>query len=853
LGFGLLVLVVLAGTAFWYWREGRQVTRERVEMLLAQAGRFAEQAELGQGSEQALAAWREAGAALDQARAALEGGLAGAELHQEVARRRLHVSLEEARLTRDREFLDRLAETRLHKDDDYEPVDTDGRYLAAFRSYGLDVEGAHNAELAGRVRSRPARVVEAIVAALDDWCGERRRQRQPEARWRPLVRLASALDDSPWRNDLRARLLEPLAGRPRADLLAADLVAQLAGRGGLAVQLLAGGVKTARRRAGLRGLAARADSGLPAASVQLLASLLRQEGDNALAVRLLRKAQRRHPGDVWLNHDLAQALHQQPHPDLDGAIRFYTAARAIRPGLGHALGHALEQRGRPDEAVGLFRELTRLRPDNARHRSCLGVALARKGDLDGAARELRRACELDPPWAPARFHLGLLLARRGDLDRAEPLFREAIRLQPTHLLASSNLGFLLVQKGRLRDAADVLERALEGDPRGVPVLFQLADVRVRQGRKQEAMELYRRLLAVAPNHAEAHTNLAILLLEGNDPKGGRRHLELAVAARPDLEQARRALGLLLFNQGRVAESIPHLRAAAKLDPKNVVAPGQLAIALDQTGQWDEARRAYDEAMKRFPDNAMLRYNLANALADRGRVEESLEFYKKALVIDPNYAEAHCNLGHRLRDLGQFGEALASLRRGHELGLRRTDWHYPSDAWVRDCQQLAAVEPRLPEFLSGRARPGTPGEAVQAARACLLKGRTAGCVRLSREALERWPELADAPRVRDRAAAAAALAGTGQGKDLDELSAAGRLEMRRRALTWLAAGLRRHRQALRSGPPAAGPAREALRAWQADRRFAAVRDPAGLAALPAEERRAWEGLWRAVHELAPPKK
>ena len=51
----------------------------------------------------------------------------------------------------------------------------------------------------------------------------------------------------------------------------------------------------------------------------------------------------------------------------DEAIRFYTAARAIRPETAHELAHALEKRGDRDEAIAVFRDLSGLRPGNARH------------------------------------------------------------------------------------------------------------------------------------------------------------------------------------------------------------------------------------------------------------------------------------------------------------------------------------------------------------------------------------------------------------------------------------------------------------------------------------------------------
>ena len=63
----------------------------------------------------------------------------------------------------------------------------------------------------------------------------------------------------------------------------------------------------------------------------------------------------RHPRDVWINYGLGQVLEKQSRGD--EAIRFYTAARAIRPETAHELAHVLEQRGDHDEAIAVFRDL----------------------------------------------------------------------------------------------------------------------------------------------------------------------------------------------------------------------------------------------------------------------------------------------------------------------------------------------------------------------------------------------------------------------------------------------------------------------------------------------------------------
>jgi hypothetical protein len=67
------------------------------------------------------------------------------------------------------------------------------QYAAAFRRWGLDVDGSPEAEVLARLRQEPGPVVQELIAALDGWMRERRSQKRPEAEWRRLYRLAEQL------------------------------------------------------------------------------------------------------------------------------------------------------------------------------------------------------------------------------------------------------------------------------------------------------------------------------------------------------------------------------------------------------------------------------------------------------------------------------------------------------------------------------------------------------------------------------------------------------------------------------------------------------------------------------------
>ena len=104
-----------------------------------------------------------------------------------------------------------------------------------------------------------------------------------------------------------------------------------------------------------------------------------------MAESVLRRAQQRHPGDVWVNYELGTVLEKLSRRD--EAIRFYTAARAIRPETAHELAHALEKRGDSDEAIAVFRDLKELAPRQRQASRLPGRRCSRRKGLSQEAGE----------------------------------------------------------------------------------------------------------------------------------------------------------------------------------------------------------------------------------------------------------------------------------------------------------------------------------------------------------------------------------------------------------------------------------------------------------------------------------
>jgi tetratricopeptide (TPR) repeat protein len=122
----------------------------------------------------------------------------------------------------------------------------------------------------------------------------------------------------------------------------------------------------------------------------------------AIAVEMLREAQRLHPNDVWANLALGEALSHKPESRGE-AIGFCRAALACRPNsfaIHVFLGHTLKEHGRPRQAAAVLRRAAELKPNSYRVHLLLGDVLVDLEKGPQALAEYRQAVQLIPTIGP---------------------------------------------------------------------------------------------------------------------------------------------------------------------------------------------------------------------------------------------------------------------------------------------------------------------------------------------------------------------------------------------------------------------------------------------------------------------
>jgi serine/threonine-protein kinase len=615
-----------------------------------------------------------------------------------------------------------------------------------------------------------------------------------------------------------------------------------------------------------------------AAALTNLGGALSARGEADRAIACYHKAIDIDPTDALAHNKLGKELFQKGRPD--EAIACYRKAIDLEPRFAPAhynLGVRLEANGEVHEAIACYRKAIAIDPRLALAHYSLGLALGAKGEMNEAIACLREATVLSPKFAPAYYNLGVALAAKGETDQAMACYRQTIAIDPIHVQAHSNLGKALHEKGKPDEAIACFRKAIEINPGLAEVHFNLGLMLQEKGGMDEPIACYRKAIAIDPRFARAHMNLGSLLQDKGefdeaiaccrkaialDATLAEAHCTLgnalyfkgkpdeatacwlkAIELNPKLGAPHLSLGNALADRGKVDEAIPHWRKAIALSPSLAGAHFNLGNALLNKREFDEAISCYRKVIALEPRFVGAHFNLGNALLARGRLDEAIDSFGKTIELAPGFAEAQCSLGHALRIRGDFAEALAALKRGHELGSKRSDWRHDSARLVRDCEALIAREKQLQEVLAGKSEPASARERLECARLCVHTRRYAAAARLWGEAFATEPKLAEDLKAGNRyqAAVAAIRAAAGQGRDAGGVDAGRKAQLRQQALGWLQADL-----ALLAKQPASARA-AALRHWLTDEALAGTRSEQALPALSEADRVAWADFWSEVRK------
>jgi tetratricopeptide (TPR) repeat protein len=212
------------------------------------------------------------------------------------------------------------------------------------------------------------------------------------------------------------------------------------------------------------------------AGYELLAFLLHSQGRAGEAARVLTEAIRRDLASEAMRVRLALIFSESGRPA--------EALRALEPISGstdpdtrNALGIALADAGRFDEAAAVFDSVLKTDPRNALTHQNKGIALLKRGDASGAIASFDRGLAISEELPRAWNAKGVAQAQSGDAAGAIASWRRAAEQDPRQYDALFNIGIVAGKQGSPAVAREALRRFVDSAP---PALYEQDIRRARQ-------------------------------------------------------------------------------------------------------------------------------------------------------------------------------------------------------------------------------------------------------------------------------------------------------------------------------------------------------------------------------------
>lgn len=322
------------------------------------------------------------------------------------------------------------------------------------------------------------------------------------------------------------------------------------------------------------------------------------------------------------------------------------------------------QNRRPDLAIGEFKAILAVDPDNLDARGNLGVLEYFQGQYAKAAPDLRSVLSIDHSLWKLQALLGMSEKRMGenakaqaDLEKAFPHLQEQ-KLRVQAGLELIEVDYALSDLGKASEIVNVL-RQLE--PTDVDILYTAH--RIYSELSDEATLS---LAMVAPDSARMHQLMA--------------H-ELARQAKDDV-------------------AIENYRIALKIDPQRADVHYELAEMLNTQSSASaraEAEKEYKAALAGNPFDEKSEARLGDIALRRSDLKSAAAYYSRALEMEPNDPDANLGMAKVLMSMHEPQKAAPHLEHAAQLEPFNPATHYRLGVLYRELGRTDDSHRELAQF------------------------------------------------------------------------------------------------------------------------------------------------------------
>ncbi|CAN2041017.1 protein O-mannosyl-transferase [Candidatus Magnetomoraceae bacterium gMMP-15] len=175
----------------------------------------------------------------------------------------------------------------------------------------------------------------------------------------------------------------------------------------------------------------------------------------------------------------------------------------------HVLGHALQKKGRLDEALSHYYETLKYDTENAKVYNNIGNIFNTQKKPDKAVSFYNKALELDPDYANAHNNLANVLSTLERLDDAAKHYNKVLKIEPKHENAHYNFGNLLIKQEKFTKAGFHFAQAIKIKPDYAEAYHGIGVILFWRGEIKKAIPFFQKAVKIKPDYKEAQKNLKI--------------------------------------------------------------------------------------------------------------------------------------------------------------------------------------------------------------------------------------------------------------------------------------------------------------------------------------------------------
>lgn len=319
---------------------------------------------------------------------------------------------------------------------------------------------------------------------------------------------------------------------------------------------------------------------------------------------------------------------------------------------------------RLEDAIAIFRRVTRAAPRFAEAQLNFGLALSQQGDNEDAVTALEQAVKIKPALRGAHLFLAISQYRMGRFAAAAASIRKETVLSSGDAKAWMWQGIIDLALADLPDAVDALNRAAKLDPHDPDILYHRGRASLDLSR-----ESYEQMFHLDPNSWHVHQVLAQADVEADKDGDAAEQYRLAIASAPTQSGLHEALGTSLWRLGLFDEAEAEFNTALRIDPGDMLAMYKLGCLEVDRSRPAEARPLLQKVLVKDTSLQLTAYYLGRAEMQLGNEADAIAHFKQIIAADvgaETIRQAYFQLSRAYRRLQRTEEANAAQAKYREL-------------------------------------------------------------------------------------------------------------------------------------------------------------------------------------------